>query len=79
MQAGGMFRFLLVVGLGSMAFSMQDILLEPYGAQVLGLSVSATTILTALLAGGALLAFAAAARLLGQGGNPHRLAAMPAW
>lgn len=71
----GIHRFLLVVGLGSLAFSMQDILLEPYGAEVLGLSVSATTLLTALLAGGALSAFAYAARHLGQGGDPHRLAA----
>ncbi len=71
----GMRRFLVVVGLGSIGFSMQDILLEPYGAQVLGLSVSQTTLLTALLAGGALAAFAYAARALGQGGDPYRLAA----
>jgi len=75
MQEPGMIRFLVAVGLGSAAFSMQDILLEPYGAEVLGLSVSQTTILTALLAGGALLAFAFAARSLGRGGDPHRLAA----
>ncbi len=71
----GMRRFLLVVGLGSIAFSMQDILLEPYGAEVLGLSVSETTLLTALLAAGALAAFAYAARSLGRGSDPHRLAA----
>ena len=71
----GMRRFRVVVGLGSIGFSMQDILLEPYGAQVLGLSVSQTTLLTALLAGGALAAFAYAARALGQGGDPYRLAA----
>lgn len=71
----GMRRFLLVVGLGSLAFSMQDILLEPYGAQVLGLSVSETTMLTALLAAGALIAFAYAARSLGRGSDPHRLTA----
>ena len=71
----GMRRFLLVVGLGSIAFSMQDILLEPYGAEVLGLSVSETTLLTALLASGALVAFAYAARSLGRGGDPHRLSA----
>jgi BCD family chlorophyll transporter-like MFS transporter len=76
MREPGMRRFLLAVGLGSAAFSMQDILLEPYGAEILGLSVSATTILTALLAGGALAAFAYAARALGRGGDPHRLAAI---
>ena len=76
MQNRGMRRFLWTVGLGSMGFSMQDILLEPYGAEVLGLSVSATTVLTALLAGGALTAFAFAARSLSRGGDPHRLAAL---
>jgi BCD family chlorophyll transporter-like MFS transporter len=69
-------RFLVTVGLGTVGFSMQDILLEPYGAEVLGLSVSATTLLTALLAGGALAAFALAARLLSRGADDHRLAAM---
>jgi len=68
-------RFLVAVGLGTTAFSMQDILLEPYGAEVLGLSVSATTVLTALLAGGALGAFALAARQLSRGADDHRLAA----
>ena len=33
---------------------MQDILLEPYGGEVLHLTVARTTMLTALLAGGAL-------------------------
>jgi len=40
MQQPQMRRFLWTVGLGSCAFSMQDIVLEPYGAQVLGLDVS---------------------------------------
>jgi BCD family chlorophyll transporter-like MFS transporter len=75
MQQKGMYRFLMVVGLGSAGFSMQDILLEPYGAEVLGLSVSATTFLTAILAFGALLAFAIAARRLSRGADPHRLGA----
>ena len=69
-------RFLVVLGMGSAAFSMQDILLEPYGAEVLGLSVSATTFLTALLAGGAVAAFALAARSLARGSDPNRLAAV---
>jgi BCD family chlorophyll transporter-like MFS transporter len=69
-------RFLIALGLGSAAFSMQDILLEPYGAEVLGLSVSQTTFLTALLAGGALTAFAFAARHLSRGSDPNRLAAL---
>lgn len=67
-------RLLLAVGLGAAGFSMQDVLLEPYGAEVLGLSVSATTELTALLAGGTLVAFAVAARLLSAGGDSNRIA-----
>jgi len=54
-------RLLVAVFLGTMAFNMQDVLLEPYGGEVLGLSVSATTLLTAMWAGGALLGFGFAA------------------
>lgn len=68
-------RLLLAVGLGTMAYAMQDALLEPYGAEVLGLTVSSTTLLTALLAGGMLAAFALAARQLSARVDPHRLAA----
>lgn len=71
-------RLLVVVGLGTAGFSMQDILLEPYGGQILNLSVSATTVLTALMAGGALVGFAIAARSLSRDGDPCRLAAMGA-
>ena len=71
-QAG---RLLVVVFLGTMAFNMQDVLLEPYGGEVLGLSVSSTTLLTALWAGGALLGFGLAAKRLGQQACPFRLAA----
>lgn len=69
-------RFLVAVGLGTAAFNMQDIILEPFGAQVLNLSVSGTTILTALLAAGALGAFMLAARALAAGVDPYRLAAL---
>ena len=67
-------RRLLAVGLGTMAFSMQDVLLEPYGGQVLQLSVSATTTLTATLALGGLLGFWLASRVLGKGADPFRIA-----
>jgi BCD family chlorophyll transporter-like MFS transporter len=67
-------RFLVAVALGTMAFSMQDVLLEPYGGEILGLAVGATTQLTAFLAGGTLAAFALAARRLGRGAVPCRLA-----
>jgi MFS transporter, BCD family, chlorophyll transporter len=69
-------RLLLAVGLGTLAFSMQDILLEPYGGEVLGLSVSATTLLTALFAGGTLAGFALAAQRLARGCDPYRHAAL---
>jgi BCD family chlorophyll transporter-like MFS transporter len=69
-------RFLLAVGLGTAAFNMQDIILEPYGGEILQLGVSATTQLTALMAGGALIAFALAARTLSRGGDPLRVAAV---
>jgi BCD family chlorophyll transporter-like MFS transporter len=54
---------------------MQDILLEPYGGQIMHLAVGATTMLTALLAAGTLAACALAARALGRGMDPCRLAA----
>ncbi|WP_405221696.1 BCD family MFS transporter [Lentisalinibacter sediminis] len=77
-EAPGARRFLVAVGLGTAAFSMQDILLEPYGGHILGLSVGATTALTALLAGGTLVGFALAARHLARGGDAFRLAGVGA-
>lgn len=71
-QAG---RLLVVVFFGTMAFNMQDVLLEPYGGEVLGLSVSSTTLLTALWAAGALGGFALAAKRLSHKASPYRLAA----
>jgi BCD family chlorophyll transporter-like MFS transporter len=71
-------RFLWTVALGTMAFNMQDIVLEPYGGEILGLSVGATSALTALMAGGALAAFALSARMLGRGADPFRVAAVGA-
>jgi BCD family chlorophyll transporter-like MFS transporter len=74
-DAPGSIRLLVVVGLGTAAFSMQDILLEPYGGEILGLSVSNTTFMTALLAGGTLCGFSLAAFCLSRGFDPYRLAA----
>jgi BCD family chlorophyll transporter-like MFS transporter len=74
-SAPGSRRLLVVVGLGTAAFSMQDILLEPYGGEILGLSVSNTTFLTAILAGGTLCGFSTAAYCLARGFDPYRLAA----
>ncbi len=75
MQLPRMRRFLWTVGLGTAAFSMQDIVLEPFGGEVLGLDVGFTSALTALSAGGALLAFVLSARLLSRGIDACRLAA----
>jgi len=69
-------RFLVAVGLGTAAFNMQDIILEPYGGEILKLSVSATTVITAMTAVGALLAFGLAARFLQRGTDPYRVAAL---
>jgi BCD family chlorophyll transporter-like MFS transporter len=66
------YTFMLVVFTGTMAFSMQDILLEPYGGEVLGLSVSATTLLTAIWVLGALFGLALAARKFSQGSSPAK-------
>ena len=78
LKGGRSGRLLVSVALGTAGFSMQDILLEPYGGQVLGLGVGATTGLTALLAGGTLLAFAIASRRLGRGADPFRLSGLGA-
>lgn len=74
LSGGDAGRLLFVVFFGTMAFNMQDVLLEPYGGEIMGLSVSATTLLTALWAVGALVGFGLAARWLKGGINPYRMA-----
>ncbi|MEK0435139.1 MAG: hypothetical protein RL369_1188, partial [Pseudomonadota bacterium] len=74
----GVKRFLWTVGLGTCAFNMQDIILEPYGGEILQLGVGATSLLTAISAAGALLAFGLAARLLASGLDAGRIAALGA-
>ena len=75
LMAGGIAgRLLAVIFLGTLAFNMQDVLLEPYGGEVLGLSVAATTLLTAIWAAGALAGFAVAGRALLRGANTYRMA-----
>lgn len=69
-------RRLALVGLGTMGFGMADVLLEPYGGQVLGLAVADTTKLTATLAFGGLLGFALASKILGRGFDPIRMSAI---
>ncbi|MEM9174993.1 MAG: PucC family protein [Myxococcota bacterium] len=71
-------RHLAVVGLGTMAFGMADVLLEPFGGQVLGLSVASTTQLTALLALGGLIGFGLASWAAARGADPDRVARLGA-
>jgi BCD family chlorophyll transporter-like MFS transporter len=75
MQGGRWTRIFIALGLGTVGFSMQDILIEPYGGQVLHMTVAQTTALTACFAVGALLSLALAARRLDCGADPYRLAA----
>ncbi len=72
-------RRLLAVGLGTTAFTMEDVLLEPYGGEILNLSVSATTMLTATLALGGLMGFAWASRILSRGEDAYRMSSWGAW
>lgn len=73
LSGGNAGRLLVVVFLGTLAFNMQDVLLEPYGGEVLGLSVSATTLLTAAWAVGALVGFGVAARWLARHVNVYAI------
>jgi MFS transporter, BCD family, chlorophyll transporter len=70
---------LLAIGLGTLAFGMQDVLLEPYGGEILGMGVGDTTWLTATLAAGGLIGFSAASAILSRGMDPARMARAGAW
>lgn len=67
-------RLLTAIGIGAAGFAMQDALLEPYGGEILGLSVGATTGLTGAWALGSLLGFMLSGRALARGWDPLRLA-----
>jgi BCD family chlorophyll transporter-like MFS transporter len=54
------------------------VLLEPFGGEILAMTVGQTTLLTALWAFGALIGFAWAARMLESGANLYRVAALGA-
>jgi BCD family chlorophyll transporter-like MFS transporter len=73
-RGGRALQRLVAVGLGTLAFSMQDVMLEPYGGQILGLAVSDTTKLTAAMAGGGLAGFSLASYVLSRGLDPFRMA-----
>jgi BCD family chlorophyll transporter-like MFS transporter len=67
-------RHLVIVGMGTLGFGMADVLLEPFGGQVLELSVAATTSLTAVFALGGLFGFGWASTVLGRGSDANRVA-----
>jgi BCD family chlorophyll transporter-like MFS transporter len=67
-------RRLIATGLGTLGFSMQDVLLEPYGGQILGLEVGQTTLLTGWLAASGVVGFVLAARAIGNGADANRIA-----
>jgi BCD family chlorophyll transporter-like MFS transporter len=75
LRGGKASRRLVATGIGTAAFSMQDVLLEPYGGQILRLTVGQTTALTAALAAGGIAGLVLAARRLNRGSDPHRVAA----
>jgi BCD family chlorophyll transporter-like MFS transporter len=73
-QRPGMVRLLMVIALGTAGFGMADVLLEPFGGQVLLMSVADTTRLTVFLACGSLVGFVMASRWLGAGARPIDMA-----
>lgn len=74
----GATRLFFVVALGTFGFGMQEILLEPYGAEVLLMTVSQTTQLTAIFSTGMLVALALSSGFMGGQGDPMKLAAVGA-
>lgn len=75
-EGGNAIRLLVATGLGFFAFNMQDVLLEPYGGEILGWSVGQTTSLTGIAAAGAIIAFIWAARMMERGSDAVRVAAL---
>lgn len=73
-KSGRNARLLIAIGIGAAGFAMQDALLEPYGGEILGLSVGATTGLTGAWALGSLIGFTMSGAALARGWNPLRLA-----
>ena len=69
-------RLLVAVGLGAAGFGMQDVLLEPYGGEVMSMAVGDTSLLTAVAALGAIAAFGLSAKALSAGFDGVRLAGL---
>jgi BCD family chlorophyll transporter-like MFS transporter len=75
---GSAVRLLVASFLGFFAFNLQDVLLEPYGGEILRMTVSETTMLTGIMAVGAVAAFGLSAVLLRNEHDPIRVAAIGA-
>ncbi len=75
-QIPGFVRLMVAVGLGTAAFNMQDILLEPFAGQVFGMAVGQTTFLMAILAGGMLIGFMLSEQLLNLKIEPLKVASI---
>lgn len=73
-QTSRAMRRLVALGMGTVAFSMQDVLLEPYGGKIMHLPVGITTSLTAALAIGGGAGLGLAARALNRGADAYRVA-----
>ena len=71
-------RTLVMLALGSAAFGLQEVLVEPFGGQVLHMSVASTTALTGLVGAGSLVGFFLATRGGPERTDPYRLAALGA-
>jgi len=69
-------RLLTAIGIGAAGFAMQDALLEPFGGEILAMSVGATTTLTGAWAFGSLVGFMLSGRWLSRGGDPLRIAGL---
>jgi BCD family chlorophyll transporter-like MFS transporter len=73
-EGGQAVRLLIASGLGFFAFNLQDVLLEPYGGEILKFTVAETTALTAIMAFGAVVSFAWAANVMRADTDPIKLA-----
>jgi MFS transporter, BCD family, chlorophyll transporter len=74
----GTMRLLVVIALGTAGFGMADVLMEPFGGQVLLMTVAQTTKLTIVLAFGSLVGFGLASRWLARGSQPMDVAVLGA-
>ncbi len=76
LDGGPAVRLLVAAGLGFFAFNLQDVLLEPFGGEILHLSVSQTTWLTGVFTLGSLTALALSSPILHRGLDPIKLAGL---